>query len=110
VEVLAGVFTTIEEVKQLLAKRARMPSPGEERGKLLAAAAGRSLLEELRLPELRVGKDWTRPTFVVFGCESTGKSTLLERITMMPIFPRGKGIRAPAPPTETPTVKGVRRL
>ena len=33
-------------------------------------------------------QEWQPPQFVVIGQESSGKSTLLERLTMMPIFPR----------------------
>jgi hypothetical protein len=34
---------------------------------------------------------WAPPRIVVVGMRSSGKSTLLERMTMMPIFPRGDG-------------------
>ena len=42
----------------------------------------------------RVIKDvtWEKPMFMVIGSESSGKSSLLERIAMIPIFPRGEGI------------------
>lgn len=33
-------------------------------------------------------RGWQPPQFVVIGQESSGKSTLLERLAMMPIFPR----------------------
>ena len=35
---------------------------------------------------------WSTPSFVVLGSESSGKSTLLERISMFPMFPRGEGV------------------
>eukprot|EP00939_MAST-03C_sp_MAST-3C-sp1_P005342 g5342.t1 len=35
---------------------------------------------------------WKMPAVVVVGGQSTGKSTLLERISSLPIFPRGKGM------------------
>ena len=35
---------------------------------------------------------WDVPMFVVLGSESSGKSSLLERIAMIPIFPRGEKI------------------
>ena len=34
---------------------------------------------------------WAPPRVVVLGMRSSGKSTLLERMTMLPIFPRGEG-------------------
>lgn len=36
----------------------------------------------------RTLSDWRQPQIVVVGQESSGKSSLLERISMMPIFPR----------------------
>ena len=36
--------------------------------------------------------DWKTPMFVVLGAESCGKSTILERVTMLPIFPRADGL------------------
>jgi hypothetical protein len=38
------------------------------------------------------GKDWSPPQIVVMGNESSGKSTILERIAMMPLFPVGENI------------------
>jgi GTP-binding protein EngB required for normal cell division len=35
-------------------------------------------------------QDWKVPQVVVVGNESIGKSTLLERLAMMPLFPRGE--------------------
>ncbi|GMH50280.1 hypothetical protein TrRE_jg7749, partial [Triparma retinervis] len=35
---------------------------------------------------------WGIPKVIVFGAESTGKSTILERIAMLPIFPEGKDL------------------
>jgi len=35
---------------------------------------------------------WSIPKVIVIGAESVGKSTLLERICMLPIFPEGKDI------------------
>eukprot|EP00939_MAST-03C_sp_MAST-3C-sp1_P000548 g548.t1 len=35
-------------------------------------------------------KGWKMPAVVVFGGQSTGKSTLLERISGLPMFPRGR--------------------
>jgi hypothetical protein len=35
--------------------------------------------------------DWTPPQLVVIGPENCGKSTILERIAMMHIFPRDSG-------------------
>ena len=35
---------------------------------------------------------WEPPVVVVFGAESSGKSTILERVTMLSLFPTGKGI------------------
>ena len=34
---------------------------------------------------------WAPPRIVVVGMRSSGKRTLLERMTMMPLFPRGEG-------------------
>ena len=36
--------------------------------------------------------DWEPPVVLVFGAESSGKSTILERIAMLPLFPTGDGI------------------
>ena len=35
---------------------------------------------------------WKPPVVVVFGQESCGKSTLLERIAMVPLFPKGEDV------------------
>ena len=35
-------------------------------------------------------KDWKTPMVMVFGNETSGKSSLLERLAMMPILPRGE--------------------
>ena len=35
---------------------------------------------------------WSVPSIVVFGDESAGKSTLLERLAMIPIFPKGANL------------------
>ena len=36
--------------------------------------------------------DWKPPVVIVFGAESAGKSTILERISMFPLLPKGDGI------------------
>lgn len=72
--------------------------------------------------------DWKTPMFVVLGAESCGKSSILERVTMLPIFPRSAGLCTrmpikiqlrrtpePAPPTlerfnlETNQIEGQKR-
>ena len=35
---------------------------------------------------------WDTPVVVVFGAQNAGKSTLLERIAMMRLFPKGNGL------------------
>ena len=35
---------------------------------------------------------WETPVVLVFGAESAGKSTILERVAMLPLFPKGDGI------------------
>ena len=35
-------------------------------------------------------KDWKSPKIVVIGSESSGKSSLLERLMMFPLLPRDK--------------------
>ena len=47
-----------------------------------------SIQEEL---EQALG-DWETPVILVFGAESAGKSTILERVAMLPLFPKGDGI------------------
>ena len=37
-------------------------------------------------------ENWQMPSFVVLGSESSGKSTLLERVSMFTMFPRGDDI------------------
>ena len=37
-------------------------------------------------------EDWQVPCFIVLGSESSGKSSLLERLSMIPIFPRDVAI------------------
>lgn len=44
------------------------------------------------LRELFATKNWQAPALVVMGNENSGKSTLLERLAMMPIFPKDKFI------------------
>ena len=41
--------------------------------------------------EMALG-DWKAPVVLVFGAESSGKSTILERVAMLPLFPKGDGI------------------
>ena len=36
-------------------------------------------------------KGWQTPVVIVFGNETSGKSSLLERLAMMPLLPRGEG-------------------
>eukprot|EP00976_Prorocentrum_cordatum_P039983 812060-Prorocentrum_minimum.AAC.1 len=43
-------------------------------------------------PELLKEMDLTFPRIIVVGQESTGKSSVLERIAMLPLFPRGEDI------------------
>jgi len=47
-----------------------------------------SVLDDVRDEMAEVS--WGVPKIIVFGAESTGKSTIMERIAMMPIFPEGK--------------------
>jgi len=35
---------------------------------------------------------WEPPVIVVFGDESSGKSTILDRIAMLPLFPKGEDL------------------
>jgi hypothetical protein len=44
------------------------------------------------LRDLFATKNWQAPALVVMGNENSGKSTLLERLAMMPIFPKDKFI------------------
>jgi hypothetical protein len=46
-------------------------------------------LDLIRAPLERALGGWKPPVVVVFGQESCGKSTLLERIAMVPLFPKG---------------------
>jgi GTP-binding protein EngB required for normal cell division len=64
----------------------------EETQSILALREVFSLLDPVRdiLPPTL--SDWEPPQIVVLGQESTGKSSLLERLTMMPLFPRADGI------------------
>ena len=39
-------------------------------------------------------ESWQMPSFVVLGAESSGKSTLLERVSMFSMFPRADGKRS----------------
>ena len=56
--------------------------------------------------------EWRAPCFIVLGSESCGKSSLLERLSMIPIFPRDSGIwcvrthacRATTPPPRAAVV------
>ena len=51
-----------------------------------------SSFDQLRA-ELNSALDgWDTPTIVVFGPQNAGKSTLLERLAMLPIFPKGEGL------------------
>jgi hypothetical protein len=47
-----------------------------------------TLREELN----RTLEGWDTPVVVVFGPQNAGKSTLLERLAMMPLFPKGDGL------------------
>ena len=40
---------------------------------------------------------WQPPQVVMIGDESSGKSTILERLAMMPIFPRGDDLTTRLP-------------
>ena len=44
------------------------------------------------MKDLFATKNWQAPALVVMGNENSGKSTLLERLAMMPIFPKDKFI------------------
>ncbi len=62
-----------------------------ELGKLLEA------LDEIRSHLVECNLKIEFPTVVVCGQESTGKSSVLERICMFPFFPRGHGITTRMP-------------
>lgn len=49
-----------------------------------------SIIDHIRDDLAEVLHDWKVPQVVVVGNESIGKSTLLERLAMMPLFPRGE--------------------
>ena len=49
-------------------------------------------LDELKMLLPESLKTWQPPMFVVLGAESTGKSTILERVTMFPLFPKDEGL------------------
>jgi hypothetical protein len=76
-----------------------LKNPGKELD-LQAALQGVSSIHDLRhifasLDSLRdilkqTLHGWQPPQLVVIGQESSGKSTLLERLAMMPIFPRDR--------------------
>jgi hypothetical protein len=40
----------------------------------------------------RTVEGWDTPVVVIFGPQNAGKSTLLERLAMMPLFPKGDGL------------------
>eukprot|EP00966_Prymnesium_polylepis_P203706 4719316-Prymnesium_polylepis.1 len=48
---------------------------------------------------------WSRPMFVALGADNTGKSTLLERVTGLPLFPQDESVC-----TRLPIFVEVRRL
>jgi predicted ATPase len=65
----------------------------EVAGTVASVAALAELFEAVDpLRELLEKLDWQPPQIVVMGNENTGKSTLLERICMMPLFPIDKRI------------------
>jgi GTP-binding protein EngB required for normal cell division len=49
-----------------------------------------TIIDHIRDDLAEVLCDWKVPQVVVVGNESIGKSTLLERLAMMPLFPRGE--------------------
>ena len=53
------------------------------------------IMDPLRkfLQQLTPGKEWSPPQIIVMGNESSGKSTILERIAMMPLFPTSEGTK-----------------
>ena len=51
-----------------------------------------ALLDPLRDILAQTLEGWQPPQLVVIGAESSGKSSLLERLVMMPIFPTAEGI------------------
>ena len=50
------------------------------------------MLEPIREVLDQTLEGWDTPIIVVFGAESAGKSTILERIAMIPIFPKGEDL------------------
>ena len=48
--------------------------------------------DELRAELAQALEGWDTPIVVVFGPQNAGKSTLLERLAMLPIFPKGEGL------------------
>ena len=51
-----------------------------------------SVFSDLRSELTLALQGWDTPTVVVFGPQNAGKSTLLERLAMLPLFPRGEGL------------------
>jgi hypothetical protein len=47
---------------------------------------------ELREELIHALEGWDTPVIVVFGPQNAGKSTLLERLSMVSIFPKGEGL------------------
>ena len=54
-------------------------------------------IRDLMVSTLQPGVEWTPPQIIVLGNETSGKSTLLERIAMMPLFPVGEGMCTKVP-------------
>ena len=50
------------------------------------------VMDKLRIVLDQSTKNWSPPSFVVFGDEDVGKSTLLNRIVGRPILPTGSGV------------------
>ena len=48
--------------------------------------------EEIREELARALDGWDTPVVVVFGPQNAGKSTLLERLVMLSLFPKGQGL------------------
>lgn len=67
-------------------------APAAPAASLSQLAAHFRELEPLRGQLGRALDGWKPPVVVVFGAESCGKSTLLERIAMQPLFPTGDDI------------------
>lgn len=77
--------------------RAGAPPPDDPVNSVRDLSRAFDILDGLNEVLAEVLENWGAPRIVVVGNQSAGKSTVLERLCMMPLFPRDRGLCTSVP-------------